>query len=198
MPQRKTCTKCGETKTLDGFRKRNSRNAVESRCKNCEAEYRRRYREENREKILERGRRSYEENREQRLEYARRYHDANREKKRSKARRYHWENREQRLEYSLRWNKENREKVRESQRSRYEENRDVLNHQSRKNIAQLQELSKKLATVPPGTPWLPGEDALVLADNKGTDYQKAIELGRTWASVTSRKQRLRARATTSA
>lgn len=61
----KTCTKCGETKPLDGFhRDARKKYGRTSQCKPCEAEYGLRHRAENRNKIAERKRRYTEENRE--------------------------------------------------------------------------------------------------------------------------------------
>ena len=40
----KTCSRCGQTKELDGFSKRSSRpSGVQSKCKDCEREVRRQY-----------------------------------------------------------------------------------------------------------------------------------------------------------
>ena len=130
----KTCTKCGETKSLDDFHR--DKTGVGGRrpdCKECVREYKRRYHEENRDK---------------RLECARRYH---------------------------------------------EENRDILNQGSKIRQVQNTRTSNLLASKK-GAPYSPEEDALILADNGMTIYQKAIELGRTYHSVKARKQHLRARA----
>ena len=52
----KTCKGCGEEKPLSEFYQRKS-GRIDTRCKECQKEYYRRYREENREKIAERHRR---------------------------------------------------------------------------------------------------------------------------------------------
>ena len=145
----KTCTKCGETKSLDDFH-RNKTGAGGRRpdCKECVQEYTRRYYEENRDKERERNRRYREENRDKMLDYKRRY---------------------------------------------YEENRDILNQGSKISQVQNTRTSNLLASKK-GAPYSPEEDALILADNGMTIYQKAIELGRTYRSVEARKQHLRARA----
>ena len=145
----KTCTKCGETKPLDGFNRHKGR--VDGRnpyCRECMREYLRRY---------------YEENRDRELALKRIY------------------------------NEENRDKVREYQRRYREENRDILNQGHKMRSAQKTRTSNLLVSKK-GAPYSPEEDALILADNGMTIYQKAIELGRTHWSVETRKQRLRARA----
>ena len=145
----KTCTKCGETKSLDGFhRNKGGVDGRHSRCKECRRERKRRYYEENRDKVLESQCSYREENRDKTLDYQRRYR---------------------------------------------EENRDILNQGSKIRHAQNTRISNLLASKK-GAPYSPEEDALILADNGMTIYQKAIELGRTYASVRVRKQHLRARA----
>ena len=175
----KTCTKCGETKSLDDFhRDKTGVGGRRSDCKECVREYKRRYREENRDKVLE---------------YKRRYHEENRDKRLESHRRYYEENRDKAREYRRRHYEENRDKVLESQRRYREENRDILNQGNKICQAQNTRTSNLLASKK-GAPYSPEEDALILADNGMTTYQKAIELGRTYHSVRMRKQHLRARA----
>ena len=175
----KTCTKCGETKSLDDFHRDKRRpDGRKSDCKECVREYKHRYYEENRDKVRQRKHRYYEENRDKVLECKRRYHEENRDKV---------------LEYKRRYHKENRDKRLESQRRYHEENRDILNQGSKIRQAQNTRTSNLLASKK-GAPYSPEEDALILADNGMTIYQKAIELGRTYRSVGIRKQYLRARA----
>ena len=142
----KTCTKCGETKPLDDFhRHRSSADGRKARCRECRAEDKRRYREENRDKIAETDRRYREENRDKVLERQRRYR---------------------------------------------EENRDYIHAGIRAVQSESQAMSAELATVPPHTPWTGEEDAFLMADNGMTVFQKAIHLGRTYASCTRRRERL--------
>ena len=190
----KTCTKCGETKSLDDFhRNKGGVDGRHSRCKECRRERNRRYHEENRDKRLEYSRRYHEENRDKVRERKRRYREENRDKVRESERRYHEENRDKRLEYRRRYYEENRDELREYKRRYCEENRDILNQGSKIRHAQNTRTSNLLASKK-GAPYSPEEDALILADNGMTSYQKAIELGRTYPSVETRKQHLRARA----
>ena len=158
----KTCTKCGETKPLDDFhRHRGKAEGRNSWCRECAAEYRRGYHEENRDKRLEYQRRYYEENRDKALEYQRRYREENRDKA---------------LEYERRY---------------YEENRAHLCAVAGAGYSESQSMSAEMATVPPRTPWTEEEDAFLMADNGMTVFQKAIHLGRTYASCARRRERLR-------
>ena len=205
----KTCTKCGETKPLDDFHRDKTRaGGRRPECKECVREDLRRYYEENHDKRLEYARRYREENRDKVRESERRYYEENRDKVWERKRRCYEENRDKKLEYQRRYYEENRDKVRksqsryyeenrdkklESQRRYYEENRDILNQGSK--ICQVQNTrTSNLLASKKGAPYSPEEDALILADNGMTTYQKAIELGRTYASVKVRKHHLRARA----
>ena len=158
----KTCTKCGETKPLDDFhRHRSGADGLRARCRECRAEDKRRYREENRDKEMERHRRYYEANRDKALECRRRYRE------------------------------ENLGKVREYNRRYREENRAYRRAACRSNHSESQAMSVEMATVPPRTPWTEDENAFLMADNGMTVFQKAIHLGRTYASCTRRRERLR-------
>ena len=190
----KTCTKCGETKPLDDFhRDKTGAGGRRPDCKECVREYKRRYHEENRDKELDRHRRYHEENRDKVRERKRRYYEENRDKVLEYKRRYHEENRDKVLEYKRRYHEENRDKRLEDARRYHEENRDILNQGKKSRYAQYTRTSN-LLTSKKGAPYSPEEDALILADNGMTIYQKAIELGRTYHGVRIRKQHLRARA----
>lgn len=162
-------------------------------CKDCKREYTRRYYEEDRDKWLEYARRYREDNRDKALDRQRRYYEENRDKELERQRRYREENRDRVRERGRRHHEENRDERREYLRRYREENRGILNQEEKIRRAQYTRTSNLLASKK-GAPYSPEEDALILADNGMTDYQKAIELGRTYRSVEARKQRLRARA----
>ena len=188
----KTCTKCGETKPLDDFyRDKTGAGGRRPDCKECVREYSRRYHEENRDKVLESRRRYYEENRDKKLESRRRYYEENRDKVLESRRRYYEENRDKELDYQCRYREGNRDKMLDYKRRYYEENRDILNQGSKIRQVQNTRTSNLLASKK-GAPYSPEEDALILADNGMTIYQKAVELGRTYHSAMARKQYLRA------
>lgn len=67
MNQYKTCSKCGQEKSLDSFSVHNglkaSKSGFRASCKACDVEYNRRYREANREKVNATKRRWAKENR---------------------------------------------------------------------------------------------------------------------------------------
>ena len=82
FPVKKICTKCGVEKPLDKFYFKVKRdNTRDARCSDCVSEARRKYREANREKDLERQRKYRVANREKEREYHRRWSAANRDKR---------------------------------------------------------------------------------------------------------------------
>lgn len=222
----KTCTGCGETKPLDRFSKEKRReDNRRSRCKSCDAEYKRRYRAENRDKLAEYQRRYDAENRDKVVERRRRYVEKNRDKIAERRRRYEAENRDKIAEYQRRYYEENRDRIAERERRYREENRDKLAERQRRyaeknpdkiaerkrryveknrgfinteaanRMRETRELARMFVTVPPGTRFSPEEDAYLMEDNGMTTYQKAVHLGRPFDSCEVRIRRLRKKLT---
>ena len=143
--------------------------SVKSKCKQCKKEYDRRRHRKNRDKILDRQRRYRRENREKITEQQRRHYKENRDKKREYNRRYYRENRDEIVERHCRYR---------------QENRDYLDSQSVKYVAAKNRASQYLATNS-GKPWTPQEAAKMhrLRRQGLTNYEVAVELGRSLKSV---------------
>lgn len=93
----KRCIKCGEEKpaTPEFFNQRRaSRDGLQSKCRDCQANLFRAWREKNRERLAERGRNYRKENREVLAEKKRRYYKDNIGKMRKKSALYREANRE--------------------------------------------------------------------------------------------------------
>lgn len=146
--------------------------SVKSKCKQCRKEYLRRYRQKNREKVLEQRRRHYRENREKVLEQQRRYRQENREKIAERERRYRRENREKIAEYKRRYN---------------QENWDYISGKNTERDATKNRTSQYFATNS-HKPWTPQEVAKMhrLRRQGLTNYEVAVELGRSLKSVKHR------------
>ena len=182
LPHEKACTKCGEVKPLDGFhRDKNKKDGRKYECKEC---------------MRERNRRWHEENRDKERERLRRYREENRDKERERHRRWREENRDKKREYHRRYREENRDKVLERSRRYREENREYARARARNAMRDYQRSSEAFIDKPKWSPWTPEEDAFLLANDGRTYYQKAIELGRTHGSVSSRLRYLRQTQTT--
>jgi len=70
----KKCSRCKEFKVIEAFHKDKSRkDGLSSTCKGCDAEYSRKYKQENPEKIAEYSRKYRQENPEKTAEYSRKY-----------------------------------------------------------------------------------------------------------------------------
>lgn len=81
MPSTKRCTKCGEVKSLDEFnRQRGGALGRRSRCRVCQREYYRTWRETNLDRRRAYDREYNAANRDRRREYAREYYAANRDR----------------------------------------------------------------------------------------------------------------------
>ena len=77
----KTCRKCGVEKPHDEFSKsKNKKDGLRGNCKPCHREYAKKYRQENRERVLETQKKWREKSREHSREYAKKYRQENRER----------------------------------------------------------------------------------------------------------------------
>ena len=106
----KKCTKCQEEKpaTAEYFnRDAQKKCGLYSQCKGCC----KKYREENREKILASKKKYSKENREKILASKKKYREENREEIRAAQLKHYQENREEVLASKKKWREENREKV---------------------------------------------------------------------------------------
>ncbi len=116
----KQCSQCGEVKSADLFRH------GRRKCKVCEYQkskewkdrnkdkikaYSQNYIERNRNKINEKIKSKYHENREEYLQRVHNYRQSNPEKIKESSQRYYQENHKERLEYHKKYRKENSEKI---------------------------------------------------------------------------------------
>lgn len=190
----KRCSGCKETKPVSEFNKdRNRKDGLAHSCRECRREYRRRYREANIERLHEYERRYRDNNKEKDAEKQRRYREANKEKLAEAYRKYRESNKEKIAERKRKWRSENKELVREHSRKRYRENKHQLQRNRARHVKEMNESSLELAHRQ-GLPWEDWEDEFILTDNGLTWYQKAVKLGRSFVSVTARKNRLRKKA----
>jgi len=132
-PGKKVCTQCREKKPVAEFSvQKASKDGLAFQCKSCAAEYKRRYHEENKEKVSASKRRYREENKEKVSASKRRYYEENKEKVSASLRRYREENRETLSAKQRRYYEENKEKVSAYKRRYREENRETLSAYQRR------------------------------------------------------------------
>ena len=193
IPTVKRCTRCGETKSVDGFsRNRSKRDGLASQCKEC----RRAYYEDHREERLAYNRAYNEAHREERLASYRSYNEAHREERIAYSRAYRDAHREECIAYDRAYNEAHREQQRAYDRAYYEEHREDRRAYDRDRYALLgnltgvrwQEITAKHATR--RGRWSEAEDAYLAAstDLTGDD---ALALKRTYQSVQHRIAHLR-------
>ena len=167
---------------------------AKSKCPECHRESNRRYYEKNRDKVAESNRRYYEKNRDKMLEYHRRYRQENRDEILEKKRRYYEKNRDKIAERNRRYHQKNREKLVEYGRRYYQENREYLIAQANK-CETTKNLASQYFATNSGKPWTPQEVAKMhrLRLQGLTNYEVAVELGRSLNSVNGKIARENAR-----
>lgn len=183
----KRCTKCGETKSVDGFsRNRSNRDGLCSQCKDCSRDYIRAYREAHREEISAKERAYREAHREEIRARQRVYNEAHREEIRSRNIAYAEAHREEIRAYREAYRDANLEERRAYDRERHA----LLGGPTRER---WNEITAKHATR--SGRWSDAEDAYIAASTDRI-VDDAIALKRTYASVQHRIARLRKRGVT--
>ena len=115
----KKCSKCGEWKpaTAEFFhRDKTGACGLCSMCKECVSDQGRKYRQKNRDKILERKREYYEKNKEKHAEWQREYREKNKEKIADSGREYYEKNKEKIAEQKREYCEKNKRKISEQVR----------------------------------------------------------------------------------
>jgi len=101
MDNLKQCKKCGEWKDKDnGFGKRkSSKDGYKTICKRCKSEYDKKYREKNKELIIEKRKKYYQKNKENIKEKSKNYREENIEKHKKDKKNYSIKNQKELKEY---------------------------------------------------------------------------------------------------
>ena len=134
----KTCSKCGETKSVAEFHKKTaSKDGLNKSCKACINERIKAHYQANRERILAEKRSYRAANRERILAEKKIYYEANRERIRAESRAYHEANRERVLRRLAAYRSVNRNDLAERQRVYYDANRDRLLKTGRRAVDPL-------------------------------------------------------------
>jgi hypothetical protein len=130
MTTLKTCTKCGQTKTIEQFhRDRGKRDGRATQCKQCASAYHREYRKANQERLSLQQRAWREANPERNKAMQRAWREANRERKAANTRKWSQENPDKVRNASRKWAAANPERTlaraykwREENKARHSEN----------------------------------------------------------------------------
>jgi hypothetical protein len=132
----KKCSKCEIVKELNDYPK------IGNRCKLCLSEYRKKYKQDNKEAIKEKNKLYYEENKERILEYSKKFHSENKEhyieyRKNNKESirknhdKYKEKNKEKLKEYNQNYREKNKEKLKEYKTTYYLENKDEISEKNK-------------------------------------------------------------------
>jgi len=134
----KQCSRCKETKPKSEFGKNKSKSdGLHSYCNICNVEYSKKYRENNRDAVLERNKKYRENNREQIVESLKKYRENNREKIAERNKKYYENNREPIVESFKKYYENNREPIIERGKKYRENNREQIIERGKKCRAEL-------------------------------------------------------------
>lgn len=132
----KKCTKCGKILPLNCFPKHKlCKYGVTSTCMECTKIAAKAYREANKDKIAETGKKWREEHKDEKREMDRRYYEEHKEQHKRRCKKYKEANKDKIAEMYKNWNKRNEERLKEY-RSRYYE------YYKERNKAELKARSK--------------------------------------------------------
>ena len=129
----KRCKQCKKEQPTSCFYKNKSKkDGLNSNCKLCAREQKKKHYEDNREKILEQQKKYYENNKEKYIEYKKKHYENNKEKYIEYKKKYYEDNREKILEQQKKYREDNKEKILEQTKKHYEDNREKILEQQKK------------------------------------------------------------------
>ena len=109
---KKTCSRCGESKDLDCFAKRkDSKDGYRGMCKVCRKVQAQKYRKKNKKKIQAKNRSDYLKNREEKLRKDKIYYQKNREYVINRQKKYYVNNKEKVRETGKKYRNKNKKKI---------------------------------------------------------------------------------------
>ena len=136
----KTCSKCGEEKLLGEFQiKKGGKYGRGSRCKLC----RRKYRQDNKEKIAARAKQHYQDNKEKIAARIKHYYQDNKEKIAAKMKRYAQDNKEKIAKRKKRWQRDNKEKIAKRKKQWHQDNKEKIKQYRKENKERIKEYQKQ-------------------------------------------------------
>ena len=127
----KRCSKCGEEKPASTeyfVRAKKEKSGLASSCKDCN----RKWREQNREKLLAASKKWRQENKKKKAEMDKKYREENKEKRAAYDKEYYKLNKKKKREYQKLYREKNGDAMREKDRIRYRENKEEINEKKRK------------------------------------------------------------------
>jgi len=135
----KECTKCKVDKPLNEFSKEKSgKDGLRSNCKSCEKEYNKKYRQANRDKVLESKKKWRQENKEK----AKEYRQANKEKTKEYHKEWYQANKEQQKEYGKEYRQANKERLKEYDKEYRQANKEKIKDYKKKHRERENEIRR--------------------------------------------------------
>ena len=141
----KVCGKCGEWKPLEEYNKRKrGKYGRQSECRECQKEYKKQWRCDNKERIKEHRKQWVQNNKEHIEEYQKQwrennpgYHNSEQQKQ------YREVNKEKKKEYDKQWRINNAEHIREYHKQYYQDNAELIKQYKIDNAEHIKEYGKR-------------------------------------------------------
>ena len=140
--EKKACTKCNKEKNLTEYHK--AGNGLRSDCKECACAQKKKYYQENPEKVKAQKKKYRQENLEKVKARKKKYYQENAEKERARRKKHYQENAEKAKAYSKKYREENAEKVKAQQKKYRQENLEKV--RARCRLAQSKRRAQKINT----------------------------------------------------
>ena len=144
----KICAKCKQEKPLTAeyfFKQSNNKDGFEGQCKQCRKEYKKKWKENNREHVREVDKIWYEKNKERRSEYNKQWDKDNAEHRKRLRREWQKENHKYNPEYPKQWKLKNKDKIKAWSKKWRENNSDKIRRDKQKRKALLKKLPSQLS-----------------------------------------------------
>ena len=130
----KRCGKCGEWLVackVNFYKNKGKKYRLASKCKKCEAEQKKQWYKENRDKIVECHKQYYENNKDKIVEKQKQYRENNKDKKAEYDKQYRENNKDKIAERNKQYYENNKDKILEKQKQYYENNKDKILEQQK-------------------------------------------------------------------
>lgn len=124
----KWCPKCKSLQKVSKFYKSNTKDGLDSKCKKCSAEFR----NKNRQKLNERAKQYYSENKEDKKIWQTNYRNTNPDKVKKSKQTYYLNNKKEILAKNAKYVEENLDKVRKQHKTYYKENIEKVKKSNKK------------------------------------------------------------------
>ena len=128
----KTCTKCKIEKEVTEYPKRkDAKDGFNNQCKECCSKFNKKWKKENKDKLLENRKKDYQKNKERYKKKAKEWYENNKERSSKRAKDYYKKNELSIKEYNIQYQIDNKDKVLRYRKVYYETNKERYKKKAR-------------------------------------------------------------------